>query len=81
MEERILKINLRKEMIKKPVWNRKKLLMLRLREKLKRILKVEKVKFGEALNDFIQRHSPKKLTYKLTLRIQKEDNVAKVDLA
>ncbi|MEM5830257.1 MAG: hypothetical protein QXL82_01980 [Candidatus Aenigmatarchaeota archaeon] len=81
MEERILRINLRKEMIEKPTWNRKKLLMKRLKEKLKRILKVEEVKISNALNEFIQRHSPKKLTYKLTLRIQKEDNVAKVDLA
>lgn len=81
MEERILRINLRKELIKKPTWNRKKLLMLRLKEKLKRILKVDEIKIGKNLNEFIQRHSPKKLTYKFTLRIKKEDNIAKVDLA
>ncbi|MEM5820515.1 MAG: hypothetical protein QW678_02635 [Candidatus Aenigmatarchaeota archaeon] len=81
MEERILRINLRKELIKKPTWNRKKLLMLRLKEKLKRILKVDEIKIGKNLNEFIQRHSPKKLTYKFTLRIEKEDNIAKVDLA
>ena len=54
MEERILRINLRKEIIKKPVWNRKKLFMLRLRQKLKRILKVDEVKISNALNEFIQ---------------------------
>lgn len=81
MEERIVRINLRREIVKKPRWNRKKLLMKRLKEKLKRILKVEEVKIGNALNVFIQRHSPKKLTYKFTLRIQKENNIAKVDLA
>lgn len=81
MEERILRINLRKEIIKKPTWNRKKLLMLRLREKLKRILKVEEIKIGKNLNEFIQKHSPKKLTYKFTLKIQKEGNVAKIELA
>ncbi|MEM5821114.1 MAG: hypothetical protein QXP34_02220 [Candidatus Aenigmatarchaeota archaeon] len=81
MEERILRINLRKDIIKKPTWNRKKLLMKRLKEKLKRILKVKEVKISNALNEFIQRHSPKKLTYKFTLRIQKEDDIAKVDLA
>lgn len=81
MEEKILRLNLRKEMIKKPVWNRKKLLVLRLKEKLKRVLKVEEIKIGNKLNEFIQRHSPKKLTYKFTLRIQKENKTAKVELA
>jgi ribosomal protein L31E len=81
MEERILRINFRKEMIKKAVWKRKKLYLPRLREKLKRILKVDEIIFGNKLNEYIHKFSNKNLPYKLTLKIIKEEKVAKVDLA
>ena len=81
MEERILRINFRRELLKKPVWKRKKLYLPRLRKKLKRILKIDEIIFGNKLNEYIHKFSNKNLPYKLTLKIIKEEKVAKVDLA
>ncbi|MEM0481214.1 MAG: 50S ribosomal protein L31e [Candidatus Aenigmatarchaeota archaeon] len=81
MEERILRINIRKDLIKKPNWKRKKLYLPRLREKLKRILKVDEVIISNKVNEYIHSFSNKNLPYKLTLKILKEEKVAKVDLA
>ena len=81
MEERIIRLNIRKDLIKKPVWKRKKLYFPKLRERLKRILKVEDVIISNRVNEYIHSHSNKKLPYKLTLKVLKEEKIAKVDLA
>ncbi len=82
MEEiKVLRINLRKEIVKKARWKRKKLLMKRLKEKLIRILKSENVKIGNKVNEYVHAHSVKNLPYKLTLKITKKDDKYFVDLA
>ena len=70
-EERIITINLRKELIKKPRWKKKKLAIKILREKLERHLKA-KVKLDRSINEKIF-GSEKKFKTKLRIKVVKKD--------
>ncbi len=78
---RIIRINFRKDVIKKATWKRKKILMSRIKEKMKRILKTENIKISNKVNEYIHAHSPKKLPYKFTFKIIKDGEKYIIDLA
>lgn len=78
VEEKIIRINLRKWIIKKPRWKRNKLLIKKLREKLQRILHSEKVLLDQKISQKV--FSSSKPDPKFTLKITKEDDKYKVEL-
>jgi ribosomal protein L31E len=79
-EEKIVTLNIRKELIKTPRWKRNKAALRILREKLKKICKTEKVKIDSSLNQKIWSSSKKILT-KFRVKIVKVDEkTSKVEL-
>ncbi|MEM7818582.1 MAG: hypothetical protein QW403_00340 [Candidatus Aenigmatarchaeota archaeon] len=71
MEEKIVTINIRKELLKAPVWKRKKAAMRILKEKVKRVSKTERIKLDNSISKKIFSRS-KPLT-KFRLKIVKID--------
>ncbi|MCS7105868.1 MAG: hypothetical protein NZ942_00930 [Candidatus Aenigmarchaeota archaeon] len=79
MEEKIVTINIRKDLLKAPVWNRKKVAMKILKEKVKKICKSKKLKVDNSISRKIF-SSAKPLT-KFRVKIVKVDEeTSKVEL-
>ena len=78
VEEKIIRINLRKWIVKKPRWKRNKLLIKKLRKKLQKILHSEKVLLDQKISQRV--FSSSKPNPKFTLKISKEDDKYKVEL-
>ena len=78
-EEKIVTLNLRKEIVKKPRWKRAKIMVKRLKEKIKRIAKSEKVKMDKKINQMIWKNS-KFPRYKIKIRIKKEGESYRAEL-
>ena len=78
-EEKVVTLNLRKEIVKKPRWKRAKIMVKRLKEKIKRIAKSEKVKMDRRISQIIWKNS-KFPTYKIKIRIKKEGEKYKAEL-
>lgn len=79
VEEKIVTLNLRKEIVKKPRWKRAKIMVKRLKEKIKRIAKSEKVKMDKKINQMIWKNS-KFPRYKIKIRIKKEGESYRAEL-
>lgn len=73
VEERILTINLRKYFLKYPRWRRSKRAARILREILKKRFKVETVKIGKDVTEFIWKSGAKKPPSKIRIRVFKID--------
>ena len=69
-EERILTINLRKELLKEPRWKRSKQAVAALRKSLERHVKAE-VRIGKDVNEAIWARGGRKPLAKLRLRLVK----------
>lgn len=80
LEERKLILNIRKNVLKAPKNKRAKKAVKVLREKLKRILKTDKIKFSYRLNEFIWRRGIKNPPMKYKLRIIKKEDTFYIDL-
>ncbi|MCD6402707.1 MAG: 50S ribosomal protein L31e [Candidatus Aenigmarchaeota archaeon] len=78
--ERIYTINLRKDYIKVARWRRANRAMRFIKEYIKRHMKVEEVKIGKELNEYIWYRSREKPPGRVRVIVTKEDKVAKVDL-
>ncbi len=78
-EEKIVTLNLRKEIVKKPRWKRAKIMVKRLKEKIKRIAKSEKIRMDRKISQTIWKNSkfPK---YKIKIKIKKEGESYKAEL-
>ena len=72
-EEKIVTLNLRKDLIKTPRWKRSKRALKLLREKIRRIAKTEIVKIDRAVSEKIWARGAEKPPMKLRLRIRKID--------
>ena len=72
-EEKIVTLNLRKDLIKTPRWKRSKRALKLLREKIRRIAKTEIVKIDRAVSEKIWARGVEKPPMKLRLRIRKID--------
>jgi len=77
-EEKLLRINLREELVKKPRWKRNRLVILRLKNKLKRILHSDNVLLDTKISEKVYKSS--KPPMKFTLKIVKEEDKYKVEL-
>lgn len=77
-EEKILTINLRKELVKKPRWKKRKEAVAALKEIIKRRTRSEEIKIGKELNEKIW--SRERPPTRLRLKLTKEENITKVDL-
>ncbi|MCD6371092.1 MAG: hypothetical protein J7L39_00045 [Candidatus Aenigmarchaeota archaeon] len=79
VDEKVVILNLRKKILKKPRWKRAKTYMKRLREIIKRIVKSEKIKISGNVGKYIWRSSkfPKP---KIKVKIKKEGEYYKVEL-
>ena len=77
-EEKIIRINLRKWIVKKSRWKRNKLLIKKLREKLQRILHSENILLNGKISEKI--FSSSKPNPKFTLKITKKDDKYRVEL-
>ncbi|MEM5790943.1 MAG: hypothetical protein QXP77_02765 [Candidatus Aenigmatarchaeota archaeon] len=71
-EEKIITVNLRKELMNKARWKKKKLAVKALREILERKLK-KKVKIDKSLNEKIF-GSEKKFKTKIRIKLEKRDD-------
>lgn len=80
-EEKIVTLNLRKEIKKATRWKKSKIIVKLIREKIKRISKAEEVKIDSSVNKKIWSRGIEKPPAKLRLKIVKTDEkTAKVEL-
>lgn len=81
MEEKIVTINIRKDLVKAPKWNRSKVALSIFKEKIKRICKTEKIKIDSSLNQKVWARGSEKPLTKLRVKIVKVDEkTSKVEL-
>ncbi len=80
-EEKYLVLNLRKNVVKKQNWRRSEVASLVLRRVLKRHLKTDKIKISPSLNNFIWKRGIKNPELKVRVKIVKDGEFYKVDLA
>jgi len=78
--ERVYNIHYRQVIKKAPRWRRAKKAITYVREFLKRHMKVEEVKLSEEINREIWKNGAKNPPGKISVRVVKEGNVAKVFL-
>ena len=78
--ERVYNIHYRQIIKKAPRWRRAKKAITYVREFLKRHMKVEEVKLSEEINREIWKNGAKNPPGKISVRVVKEGNVAKVFL-
>jgi large subunit ribosomal protein L31e len=76
-DEKIVTVNLRKEMLKAPRWSRSKRAVKVLREFLAKQTKVENVLIDKAINEKIWNEKPNKLRIKL---VKVDDKTFKAEL-
>ena len=81
VEEKIFVLNLRKQLVKTPKWERSKRAIGLLRQSLEKKLKTNKIKIDSALNKHIWCRGGKNPPTKIRLRIVKEGDTFKVYLA
>jgi large subunit ribosomal protein L31e len=80
-EEKIITVNLRKELKKVPRWKRAKKAVKILKEILKKQTKTENLKIDKALNEKIWSRSSKNPPTKLRIKIVKvDDKTSKAEL-
>ncbi|MEM7825254.1 MAG: 50S ribosomal protein L31e [Candidatus Aenigmatarchaeota archaeon] len=80
MEEKIVTLNIRKDLIKAPKWKRSKVALRILKEKIKKICKTEKIKIDNSLNQKFWKNKEKCLS-KIRVKITKlDENTSKVEL-
>ncbi|MEM5870162.1 MAG: 50S ribosomal protein L31e [Candidatus Aenigmatarchaeota archaeon] len=79
-EERILTLNLRKELEKTRRVKKAKRVVTLLRNKIQKMFKGFDVKIDKSVNEEIWKKGAKKPPAKLKLRIKKEEKVVKVEL-
>jgi large subunit ribosomal protein L31e len=79
-EERIYIIPLRRGWIRAPKWKRSKRAIKAIREFVRRHVKVEEVKIGKQLNEFIWSRGSKSPPPRVRVRVVKEENIARVSL-
>lgn len=79
-EEKIFTINLRREFIKKPHYQRAKKAVTAVREFISKHLKVEEVKIGKNLNQKILEHGTSSPPPKVKVKAFLEEKVAYVEL-
>ena len=80
-EEKFVTLNLRKDLVKAPKWNRGTFAVRILKKKLKKIVKTETIKIDKRVNEKIWSRGIKKPTSKLRVRITKVDEkTSKVEL-
>jgi len=80
-EEKILTINLRKSILKKPKWKRSSSAVRELKKILRRRLRTDKILLDKLVNEKIWSKGGKKPPTKLKLKVSKEEGFAKVSLA
>ncbi len=73
-EEKIVTINLRKEIIETPRWKRSKAAIRALRAILERRLKSKKIKIGKSVNEKIWAKGAQKPPSKIKIMIIKSDD-------
>jgi large subunit ribosomal protein L31e len=81
VEEKYLRLNLRKLLVKKQNWRRSELAVLTLKRLLKRHLKTDKIKISTALNNLIWKRGIKRPKTKIKVKAVREGEEYKVDLA
>jgi ribosomal protein L31E len=81
VEEKYLTLNLRKLLVKKQNWRRSESAVFILKRLLKRHLKTDKIKISTALNNLIWKRGIKNPKTKLKVKVVKEGEEYKVDLA
>jgi large subunit ribosomal protein L31e len=81
VEEKYLTLNLRKLLVKKQNWRRSESAVFILKRVLKRHLKTDKIKISTALNNLIWKRGIKNPKTKLKVKVVKEGEEYKVDLA
>jgi len=72
-DEKIVVINLRKYMVKKPKWFRSSLAIKILREELEKKTKVKKIKLDKKLNEILWKKGIEKPVMKVKVKITKVD--------
>lgn len=81
-KDRIITVNLRKELLKKPDWKRSKDFVHIFKALIKRQTKAEKIKMDKDLNKKIWRRGARKPPSKMRIKIvQIDDKSVRVELA
>ncbi len=80
-EEKIVTINLKKDLVKIPRWKRSKLMPRILKRKLKKIVKTDVMKIDKRVNEKIWSKGIEKPVVKLRVKVTKiDDKSSKVEL-
>jgi len=77
MEEKLVTLNLRQDLLKYPRWKRSKRAVKLLKEKLSRILHTEKVEIDQALNELFWKKGSKNPPAKIKVKVAKEGDTYK----
>lgn len=80
-EEKILKVNLRKDISKAPVYDRAKRAVAAVRDFVKKHSRSDDIKIGKYLNQYIKKNGPRNPPVSYNLRIEKDEGIVKVELA
>ena len=78
--ERIYNIPLRKEFQKAPRYKKSSKAMRAVKEFILKHMKTKEVKVGKYLNELIWKNGPKNPPHKISVKVTKEDDIAKVEL-
>jgi ribosomal protein L31E len=76
-EEKIVTINVRKELVETPKWKRSNAVLRILKKKLKRLAKGEKIVIGKSINEKAWSKSIRAPPTKFRIRLTKEDEEGK----
>ncbi len=79
--ERVYTVNLRKRTLNAPRWRRAKRAVQELRRFVERHMKAKVVKISNRVNELIWSRGAKNPVVKFKIKVEKEGEVAKVDLA
>ncbi|MEM5853984.1 MAG: 50S ribosomal protein L31e [Candidatus Aenigmatarchaeota archaeon] len=80
MEEKIITLNLRKEIVKARRIKKSKIALSALRKKIQKMFKGLEVKIDKSVNEFIWKRGAKKPSTRVRVRVLKEDKKVKVEL-
>lgn len=79
-EEKIITINIRKELVETPRWRRSDAAIRLLKEKLKKMAKNDKVIIGKSINEKVWFRSIRKPPTKFRIKLTKEEKGLKAEL-
>ncbi|MCX8179006.1 MAG: 60S ribosomal protein L31 [Candidatus Aenigmarchaeota archaeon] len=81
MAESVFTINIQKEVVNKPRWERSKFAVRAVREFLKKKMKTDKIKLDNSISKAVWTRGATKPLHKIKIKVEKEEDVFVAKLA